>query len=107
MMGAASTGTGVKRSFDFYFPSIAYLQKENMTLTIPDEILSHTNISSIDMRIEVAAYLYEKQRISIGKARLIAGLSLIQFQKELAKRNIYLQISSKDLDTEVKNLRLL
>jgi predicted HTH domain antitoxin len=83
------------------------LQKENMTLTIPDEVLSHTNISSIDMRIEVAAYLYEKQRISIGKARLIAGLSLIQFQKELAKRNIYLQISSKDLDTEVKNLRLL
>ncbi len=78
-----------------------------MTLTIPDEVLSHVNISSIDMRIEVAAYLYERQRISIGKARLIAGLSLIQFQKELAKRNIYLQISSKDLDTEVKNLRLL
>jgi predicted HTH domain antitoxin len=83
------------------------LQKEIMTLTIPDEVLSHANISSMDMRIEVAAYLYEKQRISIGKARLIAGLSLIQFQKELAKRNIYLQISSKDLDTEVKNLRLL
>jgi predicted HTH domain antitoxin len=78
-----------------------------MTLTIPDEILSHTNISSMDMRIEVAAYLYEKQRISIGKARLIAGLSLIQFQKELAKRNIYLQISTKDIETEVTNLRLL
>ena len=107
MMGAVRTGTGVKRSFGFYFPSIAYLQKEIMTLTIPDEVLSHVNISSIDMRIEVAAYLYERQRISIGKARLIAGLSLIQFQKELAKRNIYLQISSKDLDTEVKNLRLL
>jgi predicted HTH domain antitoxin len=81
--------------------------KKKMTLTIPDEILNQTNISSTDMRIEVAAYLYEKQRISIGKARLIAGLSLIQFQKELAKRNIYLQISSKDIDTEVRNLRLL
>jgi predicted HTH domain antitoxin len=78
-----------------------------MTLTIPDEILDHTNISSMDMRIEVAAYLYEKQRISIGKARLIAGLSLIQFQRELAKRNIYLQIGIKDIDIEVKNLRLL
>lgn len=78
-----------------------------MTLTIPDEVLTHANISSKDMRIEVAAYLYEKQRISIGKARLIAGLSLIQFQKELAKRNIYLQIGIEDIDTEVNNLRVL
>jgi predicted HTH domain antitoxin len=77
-----------------------------MTLTIPDEILSDTNITSTDMRIEVAAYLYEKKRMSIGKARLIAGLNLIQFQKELAKRNIYLQIEAKDLETEVSNLRL-
>ena len=49
-----------------------------MTLTIPDEILSQSNITSTDMRIEVAAYLYEKQRMSIGKAKLIAGLNLIQ-----------------------------
>jgi predicted HTH domain antitoxin len=77
-----------------------------MTLIIPDEILSLTNITSTDMRIEVAAYLYEKKRMSIGKARLIAGLNLIQFQKELAKRNIYLQIEAKDLEAEVNNLRL-
>ena len=78
-----------------------------MTLTIPDEILRQTNITSMDMRIEVAAYLYEKQRMSIGKARLIAGLNLIPFQKELAKRNIYLKIEPKDLETEVNNLRLI
>ncbi len=77
-----------------------------MTLTIPDEILSQSNITSTDMRIEVAAYLYEKQRMSIGKAKLVAGLNLIQFQKELAKRNIYLQIEAKDLETEINNLRL-
>jgi predicted HTH domain antitoxin len=78
-----------------------------MTLTIPDEILTQANIDSMDMRIEVAAYLYEKHRVSIGKARLIAGLSLVQFQKELAKRNIYLQISTQDIQTEIDNLKLL
>ena len=78
-----------------------------MTVTIPDEILSSTNISPMEMRIEIAAYLYEKQRMSIGKARRIAGLDLIQFQKELAKRNIYLQLGIEDFESEIRNLKLL
>lgn len=61
----------------------------------------------MEMRIEIAAYLYEKQRMSIGKARRIAGLDLVQFQKELAKRNIYLQLGIEDLESEIRNLKLL
>ena len=77
-----------------------------MTVTIPDEILSSTNTSPMEMRIEIAAYLYEKKRMSIGKARRIAGLDLVQFQKELAKRNIYLQLGIEDLESEIRNLKL-
>jgi predicted HTH domain antitoxin len=45
--------------------------------------------------------------MSIGKARRIAGLDLVQFQKELAKRNIYLQLGIEDLESEIRNLKLL
>ncbi|MCU0338980.1 MAG: UPF0175 family protein [Spirosomaceae bacterium] len=75
-----------------------------MTLTIPDEVLSDTNLSPTDLRIELAVYLYDKQRLSLGKARRIAGLSLIDFQKELAKRNVYLHYDLEDLQTDLKNL---
>ena len=78
-----------------------------MTITIPDTVLSETNISSADLRIELATYLYEKQRLSIGKARKIAGLNLIAFQKELAKRNIYLHLGIQDLEIDIKNLSYL
>ena len=78
-----------------------------MTITIPDTVLSETNISSADLRIELATYLYEKQRLSIGKARKIAGLNLIAFQKELAKRNIYLHLDIHDIETDLHNLSLL
>lgn len=44
-----------------------------MTITIPDAVLSETKISSADLRIELATYLYERQRLSIGKARKVAG----------------------------------
>ena len=75
-----------------------------MTITIPDAVLLETKISSADLRIELATYLYEKQRLSIGKARKVAGLNLIEFQKELAKRNIYLHLGIQDLEIDIKNL---
>ena len=78
-----------------------------MTFTIPDTILAETKISSDELRIELAVYLYEKQRLSIGKARKVAGLNLIEFQKELAQRNIFLHLSVQDLETDLKNLNLL
>ena len=78
-----------------------------MTFTIPDAVLAETKISSAELKIELAVYLYEKQRLSIGKARKVAGLNLIGFQKELAKRNIYLHISIQDLETDLKNLNSL
>ena len=78
-----------------------------MTFTIPDTVLAETKISSAELRIELAVYLYEKQRLSIGKARKVAGLNLIEFQKELAKRNIYLHLSIQDLETDLKNLNSL
>jgi predicted HTH domain antitoxin len=78
-----------------------------MTFTIPDTVLAETKISSAELRIELAVYLYEKQRLSIGKARKVAGLNLIEFQKELAKRNVYLHLSIQDLDIDLKNLNSL
>ncbi len=78
-----------------------------MTISIPDEVLAQTKISTAELKIELAAYLYEKQRLSIGKARKVAGLGLIDFQKELAKRNIYLHLTIEDVDTDLRNLRKL
>lgn len=78
-----------------------------MTISIPDEVLAQTKLSTTNLKIELAAYLYEKRRLSIGKARKIAGLGLIEFQKELAKRNIYLHLTIEDVNTNLKNLSKL
>jgi predicted HTH domain antitoxin len=78
-----------------------------MTIDIPDEILTNLSISPNELRIELATYLYEKQRLSIGKARKIAGLGLVDFQKELSKRQINLHLSIKDLEKELANLSTL
>ncbi|AYQ33491.1 UPF0175 family protein [Runella sp. SP2] len=77
-----------------------------MTLVIPDEILLEARLSPSELRVELAVYLYEKKRISIGKARKMAGLSLIDFQKALTQRNVYIHYDVIELETDLKNLNL-
>ncbi|MCX6199786.1 MAG: UPF0175 family protein [Bacteroidetes bacterium] len=75
-----------------------------MIITIPDETLSHVKISAAELLIDIAVYLYDKQRLSLGQARKVAGLDILSFQKELAKRNVYLNYSMDDLNNDIQNL---
>jgi len=78
-----------------------------MTITIPDNALSQANISPDELLIELAIYLYDKGTISMGKARKLAGLDQISFQKEMAKRNVYIRFGVEDLEKDLKNLGMI
>ena len=43
----------------------------------------------------------------MGKARKFAGLDLISFQKELAKRDVYIHYNISDLEKDIENLKTL
>jgi len=68
-----------------------------MSITIPDELLDSSRISADQVRLEVAVVLYQKGGLSIGQATSFSGLTRIQFQRELAARDIPLNYSSHDL----------
>lgn len=59
------------------------------------------------MKIEIAAYLYEKEKLSIGQAKRLCGLDLISFQKELAKREIYINYDVDDFKEDLETLKEL
>lgn len=77
-----------------------------MTFTIPDEILQQASLTPEQLRLELAAYFYQKQIFSMGQARALAGLDLISFQKELSKRNIYVHFDMNDLKKDLKNMNI-
>lgn len=76
-------------------------------LIIPAEVLEQVKITAEDLKIEIATFLYEKERLSIGQARKLAGLDLISFQKELSKRDIYIHYDAEDLISDVETLKRL
>jgi predicted HTH domain antitoxin len=75
-----------------------------MALIIKDDILEKVQMSGKELLIDLACYLYDKKRMSMGQARHLADLDHIGFQKELAKRDIDIHYDEKDLRKDLDNL---
>lgn len=75
-------------------------------LVVPKEYLESAKMSEDEMRIDLAVHLYATRRLSMGKAKQLAELDLISFQKELAKRDVYINYDVDDLHDDMKALGL-
>jgi len=75
-----------------------------MSLTIPDEILFATRMSEEEMRQEIAVLLFQKNKLTLGKASEMAGLTREQFQNLIASRNIPIHYTVADLKQDIDSL---
>jgi len=76
-----------------------------MDLIIPEKTLKAAEISADELLLEIAVHLYDTERLSIGQAKNLVNMDHISFQRELAKRNIYIKYDENDLDTDLENLK--
>ena len=75
------------------------------TLDVPQDILDTARLTIDDLKVEMAVYLYAQGRLSIGKARELAEMSLWEFRQVLASRGIPPHYDVGDLDEDVATLR--
>lgn len=73
-------------------------------LVIPGDVLERAEMTPSEFLIEIAVYLYDKEKLSIGQAKNLAGLDLISFQQELSKRDVYIHYDIEDYHEDIKNL---
>jgi predicted HTH domain antitoxin len=78
-----------------------------MSVVIPDDILQATKMTEDELKLEIAIMLYEQQKISSGKVRAWTGLTVLQFQNELAKRGLCINYDVEDFQSDVKTLQSL
>ena len=74
-------------------------------LEVPQSILDSARLTISDLKVEMAVYLYAQGRLSIGKAREFAGMSLWEFRQLLASRRISPHYDELDLNEDVATLR--
>lgn len=76
-------------------------------LIISGKVIEELKLTPSELLIDLAAYLYDTEKLSMGKAKKLAGLTQIEFQQELAKREINIKYDIDDLETDLKNLEML
>lgn len=78
-----------------------------MSVVIPDDILHATKLTEEELRLEIAIMLYKLEKISSGKVRTWTGLTVIEFQHELAKRGLCINYDVEDFQSDVQTLQLM
>lgn len=74
-------------------------------LVLEDEILQAAEMEEEELRLEIIILLFQKNKISSGKAAKLAGITILEFWQELSKRKIDL-IDEKTYVDEMGNLTL-
>jgi len=74
-------------------------------LQVPQDILDSARLTISELQVEMAVYLYVQGRLSIGKARELADMSLWEFRQLLASRRISPHYDESDLDEDISTLR--
>jgi len=82
-----------------------------IVLELPEEVIKTLNIPknelSSELRIQLALYLYEKGKLSFGKARELAGLSVWEFMDRLKENQIPLKYDIIDFEEDLETIKEL
>ena len=79
--------------------------KPAMNVSIPDEILESARMSEAELRQEIAVLLFEKDRITLAQASVLAGMDRLRFQHLLASRGIPVHYDVEDFEEDLATLR--
>jgi len=75
-----------------------------MEIVIPDEILQATHMSVDEVKEELAVLLFQKDKITLGQASWLAGMSQLQFQHLLASRKIQVHYDVAEFEADLRTL---
>jgi predicted HTH domain antitoxin len=78
-----------------------------MSILIPDEILTASEMSEAELKLEIAIMLYKRQKLSAGKAAEWLGLNLIEFRQALGQRGVTVNYEVADLEADRLTLQNL
>ena len=76
-----------------------------MSVVIPDEVLHATRMSANEWMHEIAILLFHKEKLSIGQASRLPGMSRLQVQHLLASRQIPLHYGVAEFEADLETLR--
>ncbi|MDP3030210.1 MAG: UPF0175 family protein [Deltaproteobacteria bacterium] len=78
-----------------------------MSIEIPREIVHATRMTPEELRRELAIYLFQQLKLSFGKAREMAGMTVWAFQQLLGSRGIPVHYDIEEYEEDLSTLKEL
>ena len=78
-----------------------------ISIEIPREVIHATRMTPEELRRELAIHLFQKGKLSFGKAREMAGMTVWAFQQLLGSRGISVHYNVEDYEEDLATLREL
>lgn len=73
-----------------------------MPVLITDEMLKELHFTESEFKLEIALYLFQQKKISLGKASQFVQLTRLQFQKMLSLRQIPVHYDVEDFREDIE-----
>jgi predicted HTH domain antitoxin len=78
-----------------------------ISIEVPREVIHATRMTPEEMKRELAVYLFQQGKLSSGKAREMAGMTVWAFQQLLGSRGIPVHYDLEDYEDDLATLQEL
>jgi predicted HTH domain antitoxin len=82
--------------------SVQILDEEILT-----EVLAAARLTPQELRVELAVHLFEQDKLSLGKARQLADMTIWQFMQLLGSRGIPIHYDIAEYEQDLATLKRL
>jgi predicted HTH domain antitoxin len=76
-----------------------------VSLVISDEIVRASGFSEDELLVELVLLLFQRDKISLGKAAELLKMPQIRFQRLIANRGICFHYDVAEFQEDIRNLR--
>lgn len=76
-------------------------------LTIPAEYVRATKLTDVEILLEIAVMLFQKEKLTLGQAARLAGLPQYKFQLLLGIRDIPIHYGIEEYREDLQTLKSL
>jgi len=75
-----------------------------LSIEIPREVIHATRMTPQELKRELSIYLFQQGKLSFGKAREMAGMTVWAFQQLLGSREIPIHYNVEDYEEDLNTL---
>lgn len=76
-----------------------------MSLTIPDAVLSASGLKAEELFLEIILLLFQRDKLSLGKAAELLDMSQVCFQRLIAERDICVHYDVAEFREDIEQLK--